>query len=196
MTSRSRTVTILAVLAFVAFLLYSTLSSQRYECPSPSSSRAAAEPATFSAATDGPAAAEQARTAAVRPLARRNGREHRPRPPPAGQPPPPHPLSERVPRVRFPHPLALLVSCILLAAALTWILPAGSTSAAKTPPPAGTSSSRAPTLRSSLRPSIPWTHSPQSPRACSTPALSSSMSSWSAGRFPARRADLRPGRGW
>jgi uncharacterized ion transporter superfamily protein YfcC len=30
-----------------------------------------------------------------------------------------------VPRVRFPHPLALLVSCILLAAALTWILPAG-----------------------------------------------------------------------
>jgi uncharacterized ion transporter superfamily protein YfcC len=34
-------------------------------------------------------------------------------------------LSERVPRVRFPHPLALLVSCILLAAALTWILPAG-----------------------------------------------------------------------
>jgi uncharacterized ion transporter superfamily protein YfcC len=37
----------------------------------------------------------------------------------------PHALSERVPRVRFPHPLALLVSCILLAAALTWILPAG-----------------------------------------------------------------------
>ena len=34
-------------------------------------------------------------------------------------------MSERVPRVRFPHPLALLVSCILLAAALTWILPAG-----------------------------------------------------------------------
>ena len=33
--------------------------------------------------------------------------------------------SERVPRIRFPHPLALLVSCILLAAALTWILPAG-----------------------------------------------------------------------
>lgn len=34
-------------------------------------------------------------------------------------------MNERVPRVRFPHPLALLVSCILLAAALTWILPAG-----------------------------------------------------------------------
>jgi uncharacterized ion transporter superfamily protein YfcC len=30
-----------------------------------------------------------------------------------------------VPRVRFPHPLALLVSYILLAAVLTWILPAG-----------------------------------------------------------------------
>ena len=36
-----------------------------------------------------------------------------------------HAVSERVPRIRFPHPLALLVSCILLAAALTWILPAG-----------------------------------------------------------------------
>jgi uncharacterized ion transporter superfamily protein YfcC len=36
-----------------------------------------------------------------------------------------HAVSERAPRVRFPHPLALLVSCILLAAALTWILPAG-----------------------------------------------------------------------
>jgi uncharacterized ion transporter superfamily protein YfcC len=34
-------------------------------------------------------------------------------------------LNEPLPRVRFPHPLALLVSCVLLAAALTWILPAG-----------------------------------------------------------------------
>ena len=32
MTSRTRMVTILAVLAFAAFLLYSTMSSQRYEC--------------------------------------------------------------------------------------------------------------------------------------------------------------------
>ena len=28
-------------------------------------------------------------------------------------------------RIRFPHPLTLLVGCVLLAAALTWILPAG-----------------------------------------------------------------------
>ena len=34
-------------------------------------------------------------------------------------------MSERGSRARFPHPLALLVSCILFAAALTWILPAG-----------------------------------------------------------------------
>jgi uncharacterized ion transporter superfamily protein YfcC len=47
------------------------------------------------------------------------------RPPAAGQPLVSHPVSERVRRIRFPHPLALLVSCILLAAALTWILPAG-----------------------------------------------------------------------
>ena len=30
-----------------------------------------------------------------------------------------------MPRPRFPHPLALLVGCVLLAAVLTWVLPAG-----------------------------------------------------------------------
>ncbi len=30
-----------------------------------------------------------------------------------------------MPRVRFPHPLTLLVGCVLIAAALTWILPSG-----------------------------------------------------------------------
>jgi uncharacterized ion transporter superfamily protein YfcC len=30
-----------------------------------------------------------------------------------------------VPRLRFPHPLALLVGCVAIAAVLTWILPAG-----------------------------------------------------------------------
>lgn len=30
-----------------------------------------------------------------------------------------------MPRARFPHPLTLLVGCVLLAAALTWVLPAG-----------------------------------------------------------------------
>ncbi|HKG96162.1 MAG TPA: hypothetical protein VKA84_29885, partial [Gemmatimonadaceae bacterium] len=28
-------------------------------------------------------------------------------------------------RLRFPHPLALLLACVLVAAALTWVLPAG-----------------------------------------------------------------------
>ncbi|HJR17950.1 MAG TPA: hypothetical protein VJ808_13955, partial [Gemmatimonadales bacterium] len=30
-----------------------------------------------------------------------------------------------MPSFRFPHPLALMVGCILVAAALTWVLPAG-----------------------------------------------------------------------
>jgi len=30
-----------------------------------------------------------------------------------------------VPKLRFPHPLTLLVGCVIIAAALTWILPAG-----------------------------------------------------------------------
>ena len=30
-----------------------------------------------------------------------------------------------MPRSSFPHPLALLVGCVLLAAVLTWLLPAG-----------------------------------------------------------------------
>jgi len=30
-----------------------------------------------------------------------------------------------LPRLRFPHPLTLLVGCVLVAAALTWVLPAG-----------------------------------------------------------------------
>ena len=69
MTSRSRTVTILAVLAFVAFLLYSTLSSQRYECTVTVEFQGGRQTATASAATES-AAAEQAQTAACGPLAR------------------------------------------------------------------------------------------------------------------------------
>src|SRR5918997_2021181 len=30
-----------------------------------------------------------------------------------------------MPELRLPHPLALLVGCVLVAAALTWVLPAG-----------------------------------------------------------------------
>jgi hypothetical protein len=69
MTSRSRTVTILAVLAFVAFLLYSTLSSQRYECTVTVEFKGGRQTGTASAATES-AAAEQAQTAACGPLAR------------------------------------------------------------------------------------------------------------------------------
>ena len=69
MTSRSRTVTILAVLAFVAFLLYSTLSSQRYECTVSVEFKGGRQTATASAATEA-TAAEQAQTAACGPLAR------------------------------------------------------------------------------------------------------------------------------
>jgi hypothetical protein len=69
MTSRSRAVTILAVLAFVAFLLYSTLSSQRYECTVTVEFNGERQTATASAASES-AAAEQAQTAACGPLAR------------------------------------------------------------------------------------------------------------------------------
>ena len=68
MTSRSRMVTILAVLAFVAFLLYSTMSSQQYECTVTVEFHGGRQTATASAATED-AAAEQAQTAACGPLA-------------------------------------------------------------------------------------------------------------------------------
>jgi hypothetical protein len=69
MTSRSRMVTILAVLAFVAFLLYSTMSSQRYQCTVTVEFQGGRQTATASAATES-AATEQAQTAACGPLAR------------------------------------------------------------------------------------------------------------------------------
>ena len=43
------------------------------------------------------------------------------RPDPSRKPEVPEPLT----KFHFPHPLALLVGCVLLAAALTWVLPAG-----------------------------------------------------------------------
>src|SRR3954471_14770646 len=58
MTSRSRMVTILAVLAFVAFLLYSTMSSQRYQCTVTVEFQGGRQTATASAATES-AATEQ-----------------------------------------------------------------------------------------------------------------------------------------
>jgi len=62
-------VTILAVLAFVAFLLYSTMASQRYECTVTFEFQGGSQFVTDAAATE-KAAAEQAQTAACGPLAR------------------------------------------------------------------------------------------------------------------------------
>ena len=69
MTARSRTVTILVVLAFFAFLLYSTLTSQRYECTVTVEFQGSQRTATASGATED-AAAQQAQTAACGPMAR------------------------------------------------------------------------------------------------------------------------------
>lgn len=69
MTARSRTVTILAVLAFVAYLLYSTLASQRYECTVSVEFQGGRRTAIASGSSES-AAAEQAQTAACGPLAR------------------------------------------------------------------------------------------------------------------------------
>lgn len=69
MTARSRTVTILVVLAFFAFLLYSTLTSQRYECTVTVEFDGQQRTATASSATED-AAAEQAQTAACGPMVR------------------------------------------------------------------------------------------------------------------------------
>src|SRR3954465_344473 len=51
-------------------------------------------------------------------------------PPPAGAPPS---VFSRLARMRFPHPLVLLFAGVLLAAALTWVLPAGEYQRAKDP---------------------------------------------------------------
>jgi len=61
MTSRTRMVTILAVLAFAAFLLYSTMSSQRYECTVTVEFQGGRQTATASAATTAPAAESDSR---------------------------------------------------------------------------------------------------------------------------------------
>ena len=68
MASRSRTVTVLVVLGFVAFLLWSTLSSQRVECAVTVDFRGESRSATASAAGEHEAL-EQAQTAACGPLA-------------------------------------------------------------------------------------------------------------------------------
>ncbi|HEU5040537.1 MAG TPA: hypothetical protein VFT84_06940 [Gemmatimonadales bacterium] len=67
MPSRSRAVTIAVVLAFVAFLLWSTLSSQRVECQVTVEFRGTTRTATASGASESDAI-EQAQTAACGPM--------------------------------------------------------------------------------------------------------------------------------
>ncbi len=69
MTARVRTLTIVAVLGFVAFLLWGTLSSQQAECTVTVEFRGDRRTATASAAGE-TEAAEQAQTAACGPMAR------------------------------------------------------------------------------------------------------------------------------
>jgi len=67
MTPRARTLTLLVVIGFVAFLLWTTLAGQRVECTVAVEFRGAAGSATASAASEGDAQRE-AQTAACGPL--------------------------------------------------------------------------------------------------------------------------------
>jgi hypothetical protein len=69
MNLRARALTIVAILGFVAFLLWGTLSSQRVECTVTVEFRGERRTATASAAAEREAG-EQAQTAACGPLAR------------------------------------------------------------------------------------------------------------------------------
>jgi hypothetical protein len=68
MTRRGTLLTVLAILAFGGFLLWSTLASQRVECTVTVSFAGGQTTATASAATE-PDAAREAQTAACGPLA-------------------------------------------------------------------------------------------------------------------------------
>lgn len=68
MTSRSRTITLAIVLAFVAFLVWSTLSSQRVECEVTVDYHGQRGTGKASGASED-AAAREAQTAACGPLA-------------------------------------------------------------------------------------------------------------------------------
>lgn len=68
MTAPARTVTVLVVLAFIAFLLWTTLASQRIECTVGIEFKDARRTATASAASEEDAVRE-AQTAACGPLA-------------------------------------------------------------------------------------------------------------------------------
>ena len=67
MTARTRSITILVVLAFAAFLLWSTLSSQRVECAVSVGYQGRQGTATASGASE-PDALREAQTAACGPI--------------------------------------------------------------------------------------------------------------------------------
>lgn len=69
MTSRARLGTVLAILAFIAFLLYATLEVQRVECTVSVDFQGQQRTATASGASE-ESATEQAQTAACGPLVR------------------------------------------------------------------------------------------------------------------------------
>ena len=124
MTSRARLITVTVIVAFLAFLLYATLEVQNVECTVTVEFKGEHRSATASGASE-ESATEQAQTAACGPLVQGHGREHRLLPPPARRPSVPSALTDSVTSARFPHPLTLLVACILIAAALSWVVPAG-----------------------------------------------------------------------
>ena len=67
MTSRARLTTVLAIVAFIAFLLYATLEVQRVECTVTVEFQGQRRTATASGASE-ESATEQAQTAACGPL--------------------------------------------------------------------------------------------------------------------------------
>jgi hypothetical protein len=69
MTSRARLATALAIVAFIAFLLYATLEVQRVECTVTVDFQGKRRTATASGASE-ESATEQAQTAACGPLAK------------------------------------------------------------------------------------------------------------------------------
>jgi hypothetical protein len=68
MSSRARLVTVLVIVGFIAFLVYSTLEVQRVECTVTVAFQGEQRTATASGATE-ESATEQAQTAACGPLA-------------------------------------------------------------------------------------------------------------------------------
>ena len=68
MTTRARLTTVLAIIAFIAFLLYATVEDQRVECTVTVDFQGQRRTATASGASE-ESATEQAQTAACGPLA-------------------------------------------------------------------------------------------------------------------------------